>query len=80
MSDPEPTHTPPPPHEHSPEERLFDANLREFTARIGNVCGLETSGKITPDEAYARIKKLWKELKQSRKSLLKYEPEKDDDA
>lgn len=74
---PDPDHPPPPhpPHEHTPEERLFDANLREFTARVGNICGLENSGKITPDEAYERIKKLWKELKLSRKSLLRHEHE-----
>ena len=67
----------PPDHEPSPEERVFDANLQEFAARIGNVCGLEAGGKITPDEAYTRIKKLWKQLKHSRKSLLT-EPGPDD--
>ena len=80
MTDSEHPNLPHPRHEHSAEERVFDANLREFTARIGNICGLETSGKITPDEAYARIKKLWKELKHSRKSLLQYDPENEDDA
>jgi hypothetical protein len=52
------------------EEVLLDANIREFGHTISLICALETGGKITADEAFALIKKTWKELKGSRKSLL----------
>jgi sulfopyruvate decarboxylase TPP-binding subunit len=52
-----------------PENVVFNANLQEFTQKISYICNLETGGKITPDEAYQEIKKLWKELKKSKKEL-----------
>ena len=52
-----------------PEELLFNDNLQEFAARIGYICALETGGKISGAEAYKQIKAVWKELKQSKKSL-----------
>lgn len=63
---------PPGPHHYDPtaEEAVFDANLQEFAARVGNTCGLESNGKITPHEAYDRIKALWKDLRRTKKSLL----------
>jgi hypothetical protein len=56
--------------EFSPQTLVFNANLQEFTYKVSYITALETSGKITPLDAYQRIKKLWKELKQSRKELL----------
>ena len=56
--------------EFSPERLAFNANLQEFAQRISFVCNLETGGKISPAEAYEEIKRLWKELKQSKASLL----------
>ena len=47
----------------TPENLLFNANLQEFTQRASLICGLETSGKISPEEAYDQLKKLWKKLK-----------------
>lgn len=55
--------------EFSFEKAMFDANLQEFAARVGNIVALENGGKLPPDEAYTLIKKLWKELKRSRKGL-----------
>lgn len=52
-----------------PEAMVFDANLQEFSQKVGYICSLENSGKISPAEAYAEIKRLWKDLKQSRKAL-----------
>ena len=49
---------------------MFDANLQEFAARVGNTCGLESNGKITPHEAYDRIKALWKALRRTKQPLL----------
>jgi hypothetical protein len=52
------------------EEMIFDANLKEFAARVSIVCGLESGGRISQEEAYRRIKDLWKQLKRSRKNLI----------
>ena len=52
-----------------PENLVFNANLQEFTQKRNYICSLETSGKIPPEEAYRKIKSLWKELKKSKKEL-----------
>ena len=54
----------------SPEHLAFDANLQEFAQRISILCNLETAGKISPNEAYDKIKQLWKELRESKHNLL----------
>ncbi|PAX60191.1 DUF7219 family protein [Brunnivagina elsteri] len=53
----------------SPEHLVFDANLQEFSQRVGYICNLETSGKLPPEEAYAQLKMLWKQLKRTKKEL-----------
>ncbi len=53
----------------SPQNLVFNANLQEFASRVGIICGLETGGKITSEEAYQQIKQLWKSLKESWKNL-----------
>ncbi len=52
-----------------PENLVFNANLQEFAQKISYICNLETGGKIPPQEAYKKIKKLWKKLKRSKKEL-----------
>jgi hypothetical protein len=52
-----------------PENLVFNANLQEFAQRVSYISCLETNGKIPPEEAYKKIKALWKELKHSRKQL-----------
>jgi hypothetical protein len=54
----------------SPQNLTFNANLQEFYNQVGYTVALETNGKIEPDEAYRRLKRLWKELKRSKKALL----------
>nr|WP_199298391.1 hypothetical protein [Leptolyngbya sp. FACHB-17] len=54
----------------TPENLAFNANLQEFAQRVSLLCGLETSGKISPDDAYEQIKGLWNELRTSKKNLL----------
>ncbi|MBD1820922.1 hypothetical protein H6F51_00050 [Cyanobacteria bacterium FACHB-DQ100] len=54
----------------TPEHLAFNANLQEFAQRVSLLCGLETSGKISPDDAYHQIKGLWNELRTSKKNLL----------
>lgn len=56
--------------EFTPGNLAFNANLQEFANRVSYICNLETSGKIPPDEAYDKIKKLWKTLKNSKTELL----------
>jgi hypothetical protein len=56
--------------EFSPEHLAFDANLQEFAQRVSLICGLETGGKVSQDEAYDQIKQLWKQLKKSKDGLL----------
>ena len=53
----------------SAEEMLFNANLQEFANRVGIICGLEANERIAQEEAYRRIRDLWKQLKKSRKNL-----------
>lgn len=52
-----------------PENLVFNANLQEFAQRVGYITNLEINGKLSPDEAYAQIKALWKQLKRSKKEL-----------
>ncbi|MBE9140234.1 hypothetical protein IQ254_24045 [Nodosilinea sp. LEGE 07088] len=55
--------------EFSPQQLTFNANLQEFAHRINYISGLQTGGKLSPDEAYSQIKALYKQLKQSKKGL-----------
>jgi hypothetical protein len=52
-----------------PENLIFNANLQEFAQRVGYISCLETSGKLSPEEAYYQIKALWKQLKRSKQEL-----------
>lgn len=56
--------------EFTPQNLAFNANLQEFAQRVSLICGLETGGKVSSANAYGDIKKLWKELKASKKNLL----------
>lgn len=57
----------------SPERLAFNANLQEFSTRIGYIVNLETGGKLAPEDAYKQIKALFKELKKTKKGLLSKE-------
>jgi hypothetical protein len=52
-----------------PENLVFNANLQEFSQRVSLLCGLESNGKLTPEETYREIKTLWKQLKRSKQQL-----------
>ncbi|XGV97624.1 MAG: hypothetical protein ACAF41_01495 [Leptolyngbya sp. BL-A-14] len=52
-----------------PENLVFNANLQEFSQRVSYICGLETNGKLTPNEAVQRIESLWYQLQQSQQQL-----------
>ncbi len=53
----------------TPENLLFNANLQEFAQKVSYICNLETNGKISPQEAYKKIKELWQNLRDSIKNL-----------
>jgi hypothetical protein len=54
----------------TPQHLAFNANLQEFAQKSSYLCALESNGKITAHEAYHEIKKLWKQLKNSKLELL----------
>jgi hypothetical protein len=49
---------------------MFHQNLESFAERVGLLVGLQSNGKLSQEEAYAEIRKLWKDLKGSRGNLL----------
>jgi hypothetical protein len=53
----------------TPEDLAFNANLQEFAQKVSYISNLETGGKLSSEEAYGKIKSLWKELKHSKKAL-----------
>ena len=54
----------------SPERLAFHQNLETFAERVGLIVGLQSNGKLSQDSAYHEIKKIWKDLKLSRESLM----------
>jgi hypothetical protein len=54
----------------SPERLAFHQNLEQFAERVGLIVGLQGNGKVSQEEAYAEIKKIWKSLKDSKGQLL----------
>lgn len=55
----------------SPERLVFHNNLETFAERVGLIVGLQSNGKLSQEQAYAEIRKLWKSLRASKGSLLK---------
>lgn len=54
-----------------PERLMLHQNLETFAERVGLIVAMQGSGKLSQDRAFSAIKKLWKELRNSRDSLLK---------
>lgn len=54
----------------SPQRLVFHQNLESFADRVGLIVGLQGNGKLSQEQAYAQIRAMWKELKQSKGSLL----------
>jgi hypothetical protein len=52
-----------------PEYLLFSANLQEFSQKLDYITNLETSGKLTLEEAYEQIETLWENLTHSKNAL-----------
>ena len=58
-------------HDWTPERLAFHQNLEAFAERVGLIVGLQSNGKISQDQAYKEIRKIWKELKDSKGTLLR---------
>ncbi len=54
----------------SPERLLFHQNLESFAERVGLIVGLQANGKLSQEQAYAQIRAIWKELKDSKGALI----------
>ncbi len=52
-----------------PENLVFNSNLQEFAQKVGYICSLQTGGKVTPEQAYKKIERLWTELQRSKEEL-----------
>jgi hypothetical protein len=52
-----------------PENILFNANLQEFAQKVDFIVGLQTGGKLSPEESYAQIETLWEKLRESKQHL-----------
>lgn len=52
-----------------PAHLVFNANLQEFAQRAGIITSLQTSGKVSAEEAYSQIELLWEQLTSSKKAL-----------
>lgn len=62
----------------TPQNLAFNANLQEFAQRVALICGLETGGKISPQEAYQQIKEMWAQVEVSKQNLLNDAPPEED--
>jgi hypothetical protein len=56
--------------EFTPGNLVFDANLQNFSRRVGLICALENGGKISPQDAFNQIGELWDALESSASNLL----------
>ncbi|WP_228059308.1 hypothetical protein [Nostoc sp. LEGE 06077] len=52
-----------------PKNLVFNANLQEIAQKIEYITALQTNGKLKPEDAYQKMKSLWKQLKCSKKQL-----------
>jgi len=50
------------------ENLLFNANLQEFTYKVSMISALHTGGKLSSEEAYDQVEKLWQQLTQNRQA------------
>jgi len=58
----------------TPQRLAFHQNLETFAERVGLIVALQSNGKITQESAYAEIRRIWNELKDSKSTLLSSNP------
>ncbi|MBW4546384.1 MAG: hypothetical protein KME25_18345 [Symplocastrum torsivum CPER-KK1] len=49
----------------TPQNLVFNANLQDFSQRVGQISNLQSKGKLSAQEAYELIEVLWKQLEGS---------------
>ena len=54
----------------SPQRLAFHQNLESFAEQVGLIVGLQSNGKLSQEQAYAQIHKLWTGLKDSKDALI----------
>ena len=54
----------------SPTSLVFHQNLESFAERVGLIVALQSNGKLSQEQAYDEIRKIWKKLRDSKKELL----------
>ncbi|MCP9782652.1 hypothetical protein KBY83_04870 [Cyanobium sp. WKJ7-Wakatipu] len=54
----------------TPERLMFHQNLESFAERVGLVVGLQSNGKMSQEQAYDEIRRIWNDLKESKDTLL----------
>lgn len=54
----------------TPQAAAFHSNLEEFAEQVGLIVGLQSNGKLSQDQAYSRIKRLWQQIQESHRQLL----------
>lgn len=54
----------------TPQRLAFHQNLEAFAERVGLIVALQSNAKISQESAYTEIRKIWKDLKESKDSLL----------
>lgn len=53
----------------NPENLVFNANLQEFSQRVGYISALASNGKMPVDQAFIQIKTLWEQVEKSKTQL-----------
>ena len=54
----------------SPQRLVFHQNLESFAEQVGLIVALQSNGKLSQEQAYAQIRRLWKQLRQSKDALI----------
>ena len=57
----------------TPGRLVFHQNLEQFAERVGLIVALQGNGKILQEEAFDEIRLIWRQLQNSRESLLSEE-------
>lgn len=57
----------------TPKRLMFHQNLESFAERVGLLVGLQSNGKVSQEDAFAEIRRMWRELKDSKSNLLNHE-------
>lgn len=53
----------------TPENIRFHGNLQDYAHQVNLIVGLQTGGKLSVEESYVQLAKLWEQLQQRRQQL-----------